>query len=72
MKQIERSKQIEAVRRFCKALPDGQEFTVCVLLMNGMPENKIRRRLRLNNGAWEQLKTQIADGLIKAGVQLRS
>ena len=42
MKKIDRSKQIEAVRNFCKALPDGKEFTICVLLMKGMPEKKIR------------------------------
>ena len=71
MSKIERSKQIEAVRRFCKDLPDGQVFTVCVLLMNGMPEDRICKRLHLNKGAWAQLKTQIADGLVKAGVMLR-
>ena len=46
MKKIDRSKQIEAVRNFCKALPDGKEFTICVLLMKGMPEKKIRRRMQ--------------------------
>ena len=40
MNQIDRCKQIEAVQRFCKDLPDGKEFTVCVLLMKGMKENK--------------------------------
>ena len=48
MKKIDRSKQIEAVRNFCKALPDGKEFTICVLLMKGMPEKKIRRRMHDN------------------------
>ena len=71
MGKIERNKQIEAVRRFCKALPDGQEFTACVLLMNGMQEERICKRLHLNKGAWAQMKTQIADGLVKAGVMLR-
>ena len=71
MKKIDRSKQIEAVRNFCKALPDGREFTICVLLMNGMPEKKIRRRMHMKQDAWKELKEQIAEGLKKAGVQLR-
>ena len=71
MKKIDRSKQIEAVRNFCKALPDGKEFTICVLLMKGMPENKVRKRVRMKQDAWKELKEQIAEGLKKAGVQLR-
>ena len=71
MSKIERSKQIEAVRNFCKALPDGREFTICVLLMKGMPESKVRRRMHMKPDAWKELKEQIAEGLKKAGVQLR-
>ena len=71
MKKIDRSKQIEAVHRFCKNLPDGREFTICVLLMKGMPENKVRRRMHMKQDAWKELKEQIAEGLKKAGVQLR-
>ena len=71
MKKIDRSKQIEAVHRFCKNLPDGKEFSICVLLMKGMPENKVRRRMRMNQDAWEEMKKIIGDGLKKSGVQLR-
>ena len=71
MTKIDRSKQIEAVRNFCKALPDGKEFTVCVLLMNGMPEKKIRKSMHMNHDAWEEMKKNIGDGLKKSGVQLR-
>ena len=71
MKKIDRSKQIEAVRNFCKALPDGKEFTICVLLMKGMPEKKIRKRMHMNHDAWEEMKKIIGDGLKKSGVQLR-
>ena len=51
MKKIDRSKQIEAVQNFCKNLPDGKEFTICVLLMKGMPEKKIRRRMHMKMDA---------------------
>ena len=71
MKKIDRGKQMEAVRSFCKNLPDGKEFTVCILLMKGVPEIRIRRRLHLNNDAWYDLKETIGEGLKKAGVQLR-
>ena len=71
MKKIDRSKQIEAVRNFCKALPDGKEFTVCVLLMKGVPENKVRRRMHMKWDAWEEMKEIIGEGLKKSGVQLR-
>ena len=71
MNRIDRRQQIEAVRRFCKALPDGKEFTICVLLMKGMPEKKIRRRMHMNHDAWEEMKKTIGDGLKKSGVQLR-
>ena len=71
MKRIDRSKQIEAVRNFCKALPDGGEFTICVLLMKGVPENKVRRRMHMNRDAWEEMKETIGEGLKKSGVQLR-
>ena len=71
MTKIDRSKQIEAVRNFCKALPDGREFTICVLLMKGMPENKVRRRMHMNRDAWEKMKETIGDGLKKSGVKLR-
>ena len=63
MKKIDRCKQIEAVQRFCKDLPDGKEFTVCVLLMKGMKESKVRRRMRMKPDAWKELKEQIAEGL---------
>ena len=52
MKRINRSKQIEAVQNFCKNLPDGREFTICVLLMKGMPENEIRKRMHMSWDAW--------------------
>ena len=71
MTKINRCKQIEAVRNFCKALPDGKEFTICVLLMKGMPEKKIRKRMHMNKKAWEEMKKTIGDGLKKSGVQLR-
>ena len=71
MKKIDRSKQIEAVRNFCKALPDGREFTICVLLMKGMPENEIRKRMRMSWNAWEEMKETIGNGLKKSGVKLR-
>ena len=71
MKKINRSKQIEAVQRFCKNLPDGKEFTICVLLMKGMKESKVRRRMHMKPDAWNGLKDQIAEGLKNAGVQLR-
>lgn len=71
MKRIDRSKQIEAVRNFCKALPDGKEFTICVLLMKGMPEKKIRKRMHMKMDAWEEMKEIIGEGLKKSGVQLR-
>ena len=71
MKKIDRSKQIEAVRNFCKALPDGKEFTICVLLMKGMPENKVRKSMHMNKKAWETMKETIGEGMKKSGVQLR-
>ena len=71
MKKIDRSKQIKAVQNFCKNLPDGTEFTICVLLMKGMPENEIRKRMYMNWDAWEEMKETIGDGLKKSGVQLR-
>ncbi len=71
MKKIDRSKQIEAVRNFCKALPDGKEFTICVLLMKGMPEKKIRKSMHMNRDSWEEMKKTIGEGLKKSGVQLR-
>ena len=63
MTKIDRSKQIEAVRNFCKALPDGKEFTICVLLMKGMPEKKIRRRMHMKMDAWEEMKETIRQSL---------
>ena len=71
MTKIDRSKQIEAVQNFCKNLPDGKEFTICVLLMKGMPENKIRMRMHMNWNAWEEMKETIGNGLKKSGVKLR-
>ncbi len=71
MKKIDRNKQIEAVRNFCKALPDGREFTICVMIMKGVPENKVRKRMHMNKKAWEEMKETIGDGLKKSGVQLR-
>ena len=71
MKKIDRSKQIEAVQNFCKNLPDGKEFTICVLLMKGMPETKIRGRMHMKMDAWEEMKETIGEGLKKSGVQLR-
>ena len=71
MKKIDRSKQIEAVQNFCKNLPDGKEFTICVLLMKGMPENKVRKRMHMKQDAWDKMKKTIGDGLKKSGVQLR-
>ena len=71
MTKINRCKQIEAVRNFCKNLPDGKEFTICVLLMKGVPENKVRRRMHMKQDAWEEMKETIGDGLKKAGVKLR-
>ena len=72
MKKIDRRKQIEAVHRFCKDLPDGKEFTACVLLMKGMKENNVRRRMHMKPEVWKELKEKIAEGLKKAGVQLRN
>ena len=71
MKKIDRSKQIEAVQNFCKKLPDGKEFTICVMIMTGVPENKVRKRMHMNKKAWEEMKKIIGDGLKKSGVQLR-
>jgi hypothetical protein len=71
MKKIDRSKQIEAVQNFCKNLPDGKEFTICVMIMKGVPENKVRKRMHMNKKAWEEMKKIIGDGLKKSGVQLR-
>lgn len=71
MKKIDRSKQIEAVRNFCRNLPDGKEFTICVLLMKGVPENKVRKRMHMKQDAWDKMKETIGDGLKKSGVQLR-
>jgi hypothetical protein len=71
MKKIDRSKQIEAVQNFCKNLPDGKEFTICVMIMKGVPENKVRKRMHMNKKAWEEMKKTIGDGLKKSGVQLR-
>ena len=71
MTKINRSKQIEAVRNFCKNLPDGREFTICVLLMKGVPEKKIRRRMHMKMDDWEEMKETIGEGLKKSGVQLR-
>ena len=71
MKKIDRCKQIEAVQRFCKDLPDGKEFTVCVLLMKGMKESKVRKRMHMKQDAWDKMKETIGDGLKKSGVQLR-
>ena len=71
MKKIDRSKQIEAVQNFCKNLPDGKEFTICVMIMKGVPENKVRKRMHMNKKAWEEMKEIIGDGLKKSGVQLR-
>ena len=72
MKKIDRSKQIEAVQNFCKNLPDGKEFTICVMIMKGVPENKVRKRMHMNKKAWEEMKKTIGDGLKKSGVQLRA
>ena len=72
MNKIERNKQIEAVRRFFKGLPEGTEFSVCILLMKGMPEKQVRRRMHMNVDAWNELKGQIGEGLKKAGVRLRN
>ena len=71
MKRINRIKQIEAVQNFSKNLPDGKEYTICVWLMKGMPENKVRKRMHMNKKAWEEMKKTIGDGLKKSGVQLR-
>ena len=71
MKKIDRNKQIEAVQNFCKNLPDGKEFTICVMIMKGVPENKVRKRMHMNKKAWEEMKKIIGDGLKKSGVQLR-
>ena len=71
MKRINREKQIKAVQDFCKALPDGREYTICVMIMKGVPENKVRKRMHMNKKAWEEMKKTIGDGLKKSGVQLR-
>ena len=71
MNRIDRRKQIEAVRRFCKALPDGKEFTICVLLMKGMPEKHVRRIMHMKMAAWMELKITLGEGLKKSGVKLR-
>ena len=71
MKRINREKQIKAVQDFCKALPDGREYTICVMIMKGVPENKVRKRMHMNKKAWEEMKETIGDGLKKSGVQLR-
>ena len=71
MKRINRSKQIEAVRNFCKNVPDGREFTICVLLMKGMPEKQVRRIMHMKMTAWLELKVTLGEGLRKSGVKLR-
>ena len=71
MKKIDRSKQIEAVKSFCKSLSDRKEINICNMLMRGVPENKVRKRMHMNKKAWEEMKKTIGDGLKKSGVQLR-
>ncbi len=60
MKRINREKQIKAVQDFCKALPDGREYTICVMIMKGVPENKVRKRMHMNKKAWEEMKKTIS------------
>ena len=71
MKKIDRGKQIEAVKRFCKNLSDRKEINVCNMLMRGVPENKARRIMHMKKKDWEEMKKNIGDGLKKSGVQLR-
>ena len=72
MKMIDRSKQIEAVQRFCKNLSDRKEINVCIMLMRGLPENKVRRNMHMNEEDWKEMKKTIGEGLKKSGVQLRA
>ena len=71
MKKINRSKQIEAVKSFCKSLSDRKEINIFNMLMRGVPENKVRRIMHMKKKDWEEMKKNIGDGLKKSGVQLR-
>ena len=71
MKKIDRSREHGGHALHHSALPDGKEFTICVLLMKGVPENKVRKRMHMKQDAWDKMKETIGDGLKKSGVQLR-
>lgn len=52
-----------------KNISDDTRRLVCFLYMNGYKDGAIRRILKIDRQCLEQIKTQLAFDLIKAGIR---
>ena len=50
-------------------IPDDTRRLVCFLYMNGYKDGAIRRILKIDKQRLQQIKTQLAFDLIKAGIR---
>ncbi len=59
----------QIVQEFVKNITDDTRRLVCFLYMNGYKDGAIRRILKTDRQRLEQIKTQLAFDLIKAGIR---
>ena len=59
----------QIVQEFVKNIRDDTQRVLCFLYMNGHNDGAIRRILKIDKQRLQQIKTQLAFGLIKAGIR---
>ena len=59
----------QIVQEFVKNITDDTRRLVCFLYMNGYKDDAIRRILKIDRQRLQQIKTQLAFDLIKAGIR---
>ena len=59
----------QIVQELVKNITDDTRRLVCFLYMNGYKDGAIRRILKIDRQHLEQIKTQLAFDLIKAGIR---
>ena len=59
----------QIVQKFVKNITDDTRRLVCFLYMNGYKDGTIRRILKIDKQRLQQIKTQLAFDLIKAGIR---
>ena len=59
----------QIVQEFVNNIADDIQRLVCFLYMNGYKDDAIRRILKIDRQRLQQIKTQLAFDLIKAGIR---